>query len=203
MERDRISVGVVVTRAIRETLAEVRLDSLLRIIINIIAPFISAGIVWFFTGSILWGGIAGVGVLLVISLTVFTFKMLTVPIAIANEERQRCEELEARQRTEAEREAAMQDLTLQIKLGAALYLQKISSNDEMMQWTEKLMQWAIVSRGAVERAFSKSKADAFLALAGFSSIALPGGCFNDRHRNGRMMLREWTDRLRTMINSSE
>lgn len=75
----------VCARALEETKADVRLDKPVRIVTGLFAPFMSAGIVWWATQSIAWGGIAGVGVLVAIGLAVFIVKLVTVPLAMANE----------------------------------------------------------------------------------------------------------------------
>lgn len=84
----------VARRAFKEALSEIRLDTPVRIVTGIIAPIVSAAIVWWLTGSPAWGGMAGVVVLLTIGVLVFGVKMFTVPLALANEAKARLDALE-------------------------------------------------------------------------------------------------------------
>jgi hypothetical protein len=77
--------SVVASRAWREALAEVRLDSPVRVVTGIISPLASGLVVWWITGSPAWGGVVSASILLLVGLAVFATKMFTVPLAMANE----------------------------------------------------------------------------------------------------------------------
>ena len=72
-------------RAWTETRADVRLDKPVRIVLALIAPAISALIVWSVTGSVSWTTVAGIGVFASIVAILFLTKLVTVPLAMANE----------------------------------------------------------------------------------------------------------------------
>jgi hypothetical protein len=80
-----IATKSIAARAWKEALGEVRLDTPVRLVTGIGTPFVSAGAVWWFTGSIAWAGIAGLGFVVIVLLAVFIVKMFAVPIAIARD----------------------------------------------------------------------------------------------------------------------
>ena len=77
---------IVFKRAWRETLEQIRWDSPVRVMTGIVAPVISGGFVWYFTGSPAWAGIATVIIIAAIGLCVLFGKMVTVPVVMASEQ---------------------------------------------------------------------------------------------------------------------
>ena len=77
----------VAIRAFREARAEVRLDTAVRVVTGVVTPIVAGLIVGFATGSIAWGSIVGVGLLLLVGLFVFIQKLYTVPGKMAVEQK--------------------------------------------------------------------------------------------------------------------
>lgn len=71
--------------ALTETLAEIRVDKPVRVIMSLIVPIFSIVVVFRETRSISWSGIVGLVALLIIAVVLFAIKLITVPIRLINE----------------------------------------------------------------------------------------------------------------------
>lgn len=196
----QIGLSTIAKRAFREAAEFVRWPKASAVITAIFAATGSGILIYFNTGTLSYSVMGGVLGVIVLFLGVFIFKMFTVPVTMINEEIATREVIEAKQRTKAERDVALTKIVDLIKTGSDLYRQAITSADEFDKWVENYRLWAVSATNAVELAFSSHRANAFIQITGSSILALPGGNYNDKHMNGRIALREWTGRLRDMIN---